>query len=351
MTATCSHNQERTDVSPDAHIVSTGTALPGDPVDNEAIARRFGADADWVEAFIGTRQRHFAVDLNTGQVTHTLTDLGAQACAQAMARAGLESRDVDFLVLGTSSPEALMPATVNLIADRLGINQVATYQLQSGCAGALQALDLACRLLDEEHLIGLVIGADVCVKHLVLDRDTSAGRPAGPARHVPFGDGAGAVVLASELVPGSIAVRRVLNRFSGLSQAPGQVVRWFGAADLVDPQQSVEQDHKAIAERVPLLARQAMKEVLGMTGWYPASMSYLLPPQLPGRVARHVTRELGLTGVTEISCVADFGNAGNALLFFQLDLLRDRILAEERAVAIAIEPSKWIKAAVTLEGL
>ncbi|MBP2323421.1 3-oxoacyl-[acyl-carrier-protein] synthase-3 [Kibdelosporangium banguiense] len=345
MTATLFSHKERTDVSPAAHIVSTGTALPGDPVDNEAIARRFGTDTDWVEAFIGTRQRHFAVDLNTGQVTHTLTDLGAQACAQAMAGAGLEPQDVDFLVLGTSSPDALMPATVNLIADRLGIDQVATYQLQSGCAGALQALDLACRLLDEEHLIGLVVGADVCVKHLVLDRDASSVRPSG---RVLSGDGAGAAVLASELVPGSIAVRRVLNRFSGLGQAPGQVVRWFGAADLADPRQPVEEDHKAIAERVPLLARQAMKEILGMTGWHPASMSYLLPPQLPGRVARLVTKELSLTDVTEISSIA---HLGNAVPFFQFDLLRDRILAEQRAVAIAIEPSKWIRAAVTLEGV
>ncbi|MCE7002111.1 3-oxoacyl-ACP synthase III family protein [Kibdelosporangium philippinense] len=328
--------------------MSTGTALPGEPVDNESIARKFGTDANWAEAFIGTRQRHFAVDLNTGQVTHTLADLGAQACAQAMARADLEPRDVDFLVLGTSSPDALMPATVNLIADRLGIDQVSTYQLQSGCAGALQALDLACRLLDEEHLIGVVVGADVCVKHLVLDQKTNSVRPAS---HVLFGDGAGAAVLASELVPGSIAVRRVLNRYSGLSRTPGQVVRWFGAADLTQPEQPVEQDHKAIAQRVPLLARQAMREVLGMAGWYQASVSYLLPPQLSGRLPQRVANALGLTDVTEISCVADVGNAGNALPFFQLDRLHDRIVAEERAIAIAIEPSKWIKTAVALEGM
>jgi 3-oxoacyl-[acyl-carrier-protein] synthase-3 len=338
-------------VSPDAHIVSTGTALPGEPIDNEAMASRFGTNADWVETFIGTRQRHFAVDLKTGHATHTLTDLGAQACTQAIARAGLQPRDVDFLVLGTSSPDTLVPATVNLIADRLGIDQVSTYQLQSGCAGALQALDIACRLLDEEHLIGLVVGADICVKHLVLDLDTSSVPPTELANHALLGDGAAAAVVASELVPGSIAVRRVLNRFNGLGRAPGQVVGWFGADDRDRCQQSVEESHTAIEERVPQLARQAMLEVLGMTGWYASSMSYLLPPQLSGRMARRITKDLGLNGVTEISCVADIGYTGNALPFFQLDLLRDRIVANERAVAIAIESSKWVKTAVTLEGV
>jgi 3-oxoacyl-[acyl-carrier-protein] synthase-3 len=245
-----------------------------------------------------------------------------------------------------------MPAAVNLIADRLGIDQVSTYQLQSGCAGAVQALDLACRLLGEEHLIGLVIGADVCVKHLVLDRDTSPIPRAELANHALLGDGAGAAVVASELVPGSIAVRRVLNRFSGLSRPPGQIVRWFGVADRdrrCEP--PVEENRPAIAEGVPLLARQAMQEVLGMTGWYPASMSYLLPPQLPGHMTRRINNELGLSGAAEISCIADIGNVGSALPFFQLDLLSDRIVAGERAVAIAIESSKWIKAAVTLEGV
>jgi 3-oxoacyl-[acyl-carrier-protein] synthase-3 len=338
-------------VSPAAHIVSTGTALPGEPVDNEAIARRFGMDAEWVETFIGTKQRHFAVDLNTGQVTHTLTDLGAQACALAMASAGVEARDVDFLVLGTSSADALTPATVNQIADRLCIDHVSSYQLQSGSTGAIQALDLACRLLDEEHLIGLVVGADVWVKRLVLDLDPTSVAPAQLADHALLGDGAGAAVVASELVPGSIAVRRVLNRFSGFSRAPGQVVRWFGAAghDRRDP--ATEEDLTAAEKRVPLLVRQAMREVLGMTGWFPRSVTHLLPPQVSGRMTRRIIKQLGLTGATEISCVADIGNTGNALPFFQLDLLRDRIRADERAVAIAVEPSMWTKAAVTLEGV
>lgn len=338
-------------MSPDAHIVSTGVALPGEPIDNETLARRVGVGADRVDAFTGTRWRHLAVDLDTGQVTHTLADLGAQACARAMAAAGVEPGDVDFVVLGTSSPDALIPATVDLIAERLGVDQVATYQLQSGCASAIQALDLACRLLDEEHLIGLVVGADVWVKHLVLDRDPGSVRPARPDNLVLFGDGAGAAVVASELVPGSVAVRRVVNRFSGLNRASGQIVRWFGPAGAGSDDQPVEEDHPAITSRVPSLARQAMKEVLGITGWYPASLSYVLPPQLSSRMARSVIDELDLAGAMEINCVADVGNCGNALPYLQFSRLRDRIQAGERAVAIAVDPGKWIKTAVTLEGV
>jgi 3-oxoacyl-[acyl-carrier-protein] synthase-3 len=335
----------------DAYIISTGVALPGDPLDNEVLARKFGASVQWIEMFVGTRQRYLAMDLDSGRVTHSLADLGAEAGAQAIARAGLRPTEIDFVVLSTSMPDTLMPATVNMIVEQLGIDRLPTYQVQSGCAGAIQGLDLTRRLLDDEHRVGLVIGADACAKHVVLDRDVTELQPTELVNYVLFGDGAGAAVVTSEKVPDSIALRSVLNRCCGLGRAPGQIVRWFGAADRYSEQQPVEEDYKAIEEHVPILALEAMYEALDSMAWNSGSVSYLLPPQLSGRMTERIVEKLGLPGVTEISCVADTGNNGNAMPFLQLDLLRKQLRTGERAVAIAIESSKWIKGAVTLEGV
>lgn len=335
---------------PDAHIVSTGIALPGDPLDNDVISRKFGANVQWIDVFVGTRRRYLSKELDSGRVTHTMADLGAEAGMQALARAGLRPRDIDFVILSTSMPDALMPATVNMIADRLGIDQIPTYQVQSGCAGAVQGLDLARRLLDDEHRTGLVIGADVCVKHVLLDRDAGDLSPTELINYVLFGDGAGAAVVTSRPAPGAIGIRAVLNKFTGLGQAPGQIVRWFGAAD-TSRQQPVEEDYKAIEQRVPALAQQTLDEILDRTGWDRSSVSYLLPPQLSGRMTERIVKSLDMDGATEISCVADTGNTGNAMPFLQLDMLRQRIRTGDRAVCIAIESSKWIKAGFTLEGL
>jgi 3-oxoacyl-[acyl-carrier-protein] synthase-3 len=333
----------------DAYITATGVALPGEPLGNDVVARKFGASTQWIEMFVGTRQRYLAMDLDTGRVTHTLADLGAEAGAQAIAWAGLEPREIDFVVLSTSMPDMLMPATVNLIVEQLGINELPTYQVQSGCAGAVQGLDLTRRLLDDEHRVGLVIGADSCTKHVVLDRDVTEFEPAELVNYVLFGDGAGAAVVTSEKIPDSIAIRSVINRCGGLGRAPGQIVRWFGAADRHSGQQPVEEDYKAIEKEVPQLALDAMYEVLDSTGWTSGSVSYLLPPQLSGRMTQRIVKKLGLDGATEISCVADTGNNGNAMPFLQLDLLRKQMRSGERAVGIAIESSKWIKGAFALE--
>jgi 3-oxoacyl-[acyl-carrier-protein] synthase-3 len=62
-----------------------------------------------------------------------------------------------------------------------------------------------------------------------------------------------------------------------------------------------------------------------------------------------ITATLEVPGAREISCVVDTGNTGNALPFFQLELVLPLMSDGDRAVAIAIESSKWIKAGFAVE--
>lgn len=334
-----------------AYLAATGTALPGDPIDNDTMAEHFGTSAAWIEAFIGTRQRHLAVELATGRVTHTLADLGAQAGAQALAKAGLQPHEVDFVVLSTATPDHLMPATVNLVADQLGIHQVPTYQLQSGCAGAVAALQVAAAIVESTRWTGLVIGADSCSKHLVLSRDFAALPATELINYVIFGDGAGAAVITADEVRPGMALRLVVNEFAGLGCPSGQVVHWFNTAGAGAGQQAVHEDYKAIERRVPPMAADVLRLLLEGTGWSRADLAYLLPPQLSGRMTASIVKALGVDAAEEVSCVADTGNNANALPFLQLDLLAGRIGAGQRAVGIAIESSKWIRTGFAVEGV
>lgn len=113
-------------------VLSVGTALPGPPIDTAALAERFGMDRlwqQWVDTFIGTRTRHLAIDLKSGERRRDLADLGELAAVQALARAGISAEEIDVVVLGTATPDTLMPTTVNVIADRLRIDGVPTFQL------------------------------------------------------------------------------------------------------------------------------------------------------------------------------------------------------------------------------
>ncbi|HEY6423368.1 MAG TPA: 3-oxoacyl-ACP synthase III family protein [Pseudonocardiaceae bacterium] len=332
------------------YLAATGTALPNDPIGNDTMAEHFGTSAAWIEAFIGTRQRYLAVELATGRVTHTLADLGAQAGGQALARAGLEPHDVDFVVLSTATPDHLMPATVNLVAEALGIHEVPTYQLQSGCAGAVAALQVAAAIVESTGRTGLVIGADSCSKHLVA-RDFAALSAPELVNYVIFGDGAGAVVITPDEVRPCMVLRLVVNDFVGLGCPPGQVVNWFNVAGAGTGEQAVHEDYKAIERRVPPMAKDVLRLLLEGTGWSMADLAYLLPPQLSGRMTASIVKALGVDAAEEVSCVADTGNNANALPFVQLDLLAQRIRPGQRALGIAIESSKWIRTGFAVEGV
>lgn len=341
----------------EVELRSVGTALPGPAIDNAALARRFGVGEvweQWVAAFLGTRTRHLAVDLHTGEVEASLADLGTLAGQRALAAAGVAPGEVDLLVLGTSSPDQLMPATVNVIADQLGIDEIPSFQLQSGCSGALQALDLARQLLlGGRHRTALVLGGDVSTKQWDLTADPRTVPQAQLVNAAMFGDGVGAVVLTARDEPSAgteaVLLREVRVRLGGLGRPSGHVVEWFGIADRHRLHAGVAEDYKAIERLVPGLAEQVLDELLGDVGWKRSEVDYLLPPQLSGRMTAQIVERLALDDAAEVTVVADVGNTGNALPFFQLERLLPRLAAGDRAVALAIESSKWIRSAFALE--
>ncbi|WP_327371076.1 3-oxoacyl-ACP synthase III family protein [Streptomyces sp. NBC_01217] len=338
--------------TPTTHLASIGTALPGDPVDNATLSKVLGINEEWIEVFIGTRTRYFARDLGTGVVRWSLADLCAQAAEKALAAPGVDPSEIEFIVLGTATPDTLMPATVNHVADQLGLDQVPTFQLQSGCAGAVQALGVARTMIASgQYRGGLVIGGDVCSKHLDLQRDVSGAAPGDLVNYVLFGDGAGAAVVTDEPRGQRVALRHVLNRFTGLGRKPGQVIEWFGLADRYDDRQALTEDYKAIEESVPVMAVEILWEMLGELEWEADQLDYLLPPQLSGRMTRRITEELDVPTAKDISCVADTGNNGNALPFLQIEKLLESMSDGQKALAVAVESSKWIKAGFALEKL
>ncbi|MEW2286666.1 3-oxoacyl-ACP synthase III family protein [Streptomyces sp. NPDC047841] len=335
------------------HVASAGTALPGAPVDNAALTRRFGMSdqwEEWIGVFIATETRHLTVDLDTGERRNTLADLCELAARRALDGAATAAADIDLVVMGTATPDRLLPTTASVVADRLGIDGVPVFQLQSGCTGAFQALDLAHRLLTTgAYRRALVIGGELNEKYFDLGQDFSKLRPEQLINYVLFGDGAGAMVLSTE--PGGALARVCLtsSRLTGHGREPGQILEWFGPADRMSDRLPAAEDYKAIEETVPRMSREILDQVLADVGWTREDVDYVLPPQLSGRMTRRVVDELDLLGAKEVSCVTQIGNTGNATPFFQVERALQLMAPGDRAVGISVESSKWIRAGFAIE--
>jgi 3-oxoacyl-[acyl-carrier-protein] synthase III len=166
---------------PKISITGLGAYVPQRVLTNDELSTLVDTSDEWIMERTGIRERRIAAP------EEALTDLALPAARQALAQAGLEARDIDFLVCATVTPDMMFPTSSALLADILGAPKAAAYDLLAGCTGFMYALAQAYGMIAAglAHR-ALVVGGDVLSRILDWsDRGTL----------VLFGDGAGAVVL------------------------------------------------------------------------------------------------------------------------------------------------------------
>ena len=174
-----------------ARIAGTGSALPERVVTNAELAARVETSDEWIAERTGIRQRHIAAE---GQTTGDLAFAAAQAALQA---AGVDAKEIDLIVIGTTTPDLVFPSTACLLQHRLGANGCAAFDVNAACSGFIYALTVANQFIrNGTAKTALVVGAETLSRFLDWsDRSTC----------VLFGDGAGAVVLKAADEPGILS--------------------------------------------------------------------------------------------------------------------------------------------------
>src|SRR5208282_388609 len=159
-------------------VVALGSFAPELRVRNEDLAA-LGYDADWILKRTGiTERRHAAPDVSTG-------DMATEAARRCLADGDIRPEQIDLVLLGTFTPDMLVPATANMVQDRLGLCAPA-FDIQAACASFAFALITGMQYVASGcSQRALVIGAD-CNSRMV--------NPADKQTYPLFGDAAGAVV-------------------------------------------------------------------------------------------------------------------------------------------------------------
>lgn len=168
-------------------VCGVGAYRPARIVTNAEIAPRLGVTAEWIEKRSGIRSRRYAGP------TETVAAMGAAAAGKALAMARLEARQIDCVLVATTSHLTQMPALAVEIAHELGICQPAAFDLVAACAGFCYGLGIGSAMVSAgaaNHV--LVIGTE---------RATDILDPADPATAFLFADGAGAVVIGPSASP------------------------------------------------------------------------------------------------------------------------------------------------------
>ena len=162
-------------------IVGSGFHVPEKILTNADLEKMVDTSDEWITTRTGIKERRIA------SKEQASSDLGIKAGRRALDDAGLEAKDIDLIIVATSTPDTIFPSTACWIQSGLGAGHVPAFDLSAGCTGFLYGMIVAESFIRAGSVKRiLLIGAELLTKFTNWkDRNTC----------VLFGDAAAAFVL------------------------------------------------------------------------------------------------------------------------------------------------------------
>ena len=161
-------------------IIGSGSATANQILTNDDLSEIVETSDEWIQSRTGMRERHIC------SADDSLANLATQAGMRALEMAGLAAKDLDLIILATSTPDDLFGTAVK-VQSQLGATRAMAFDLTAACSGFVVGLVTASQFIRTGvYRNVLLIGGDILSRWVDWsDRATC----------VLFGDGAGAVVL------------------------------------------------------------------------------------------------------------------------------------------------------------
>jgi 3-oxoacyl-[acyl-carrier-protein] synthase-3 len=269
-----------------------GIAVPDRIVTNEELSRTLDTTDAWITERTGIRERRIGGSSMT---------LGTLAGQRAMDDAGVKAEDIDFLVLATTTPDRICPATAPMIANELGLNCPA-MDVNAACSGFMYAVRTAYGLLETGNKRILVIGAE----HLSRWVDWTDRNMA-----VLLADGAGATVL--EFDPDGT------DLLSFSLGADGS------AADLLTCEHGgyFQMNGPEVFRRAVRVVVDSAEKAMASAGITSADLGIVIPHQANIRIIQAATQRLGIEMDRAVVVLDRYGNTSSASIPLAFDDARN----------------------------
>jgi 3-oxoacyl-[acyl-carrier-protein] synthase-3 len=283
-----------------------GSYLPAKVLTNADLAAMMDTSDEWIVQRTGISERHIAAE---GELT---SDLAKVAAERALADAGYEAKDIDLIVVGTSTPDLTFPATAVAVQEKLGIHHGAAFDLQAVCTGFVYALTTADALLRAgQGTRALVIGAETFSRILDWsDRGTC----------VLFGDGAGAVVLEPAEGSGGTDDRGVLTSHLRSDGRHKHKLYVDGGPSTTGTVGHLRMEGKEVFKHAVGMITDVINDAFAATGTGPDDIDWFVPHQANQRIIDSSAKKLGIAERKVVSTVRQHGNTSAASIPLALDV-------------------------------
>lgn len=274
-------------------IYAFGAARGENSVPNEDLIGPIDSSDEWIRQRTGIVTRVRA-DKDTDAI-----DLAATAAAEAIAKSGVSAQDIDLVIVATISNPKQTPSASAIVADRIGANPAAAYDMNAACAGYAYAIAQADALIraGAAHY-AVVVGAEK-LSDIVDPTD----------RSISFllGDGAGAAVIGPSETPGIAPV--VWGSDGSKADAVGMnsTLTQFRDGEVAWP--TLRQEGPTVFRWAVWEMAKVAREALDKAGVTAADIAAFIPHQANMRIIDEFAKQLGLPETTVIA--RDIETTGN----------------------------------------
>ncbi len=287
-----------------SRIIGTGGYLPEKVLTNRELESMIDTTEQWIMSRTGISERRIAAD------DEFTVDLAEHAARQAIDAAAINPREIDLIVLATTTADQVFPSTACLLQHRLGLEGCPAFDVQAVCAGFIFALGVADNFVRSgASRCALVVGAETFSRIIDWsDRRTC----------VLFGDGAGAVVLTADSQPGVLSTHLHSDgKYKDLLCVPVGISRNFSkvqAGAAYTTMQGGEVFRWAVTAMSDLI-----DEALTANRLHKEQLDWLIPHQANIRIIEAVGKRAGIPKHKVVVTVQQHGNTSAASVPLALD--------------------------------
>jgi 3-oxoacyl-[acyl-carrier-protein] synthase-3 len=279
-----------------AAITAVEGYVPEHIMTNDDLAKIVDTSDEWITSRTGIKQRHIMKDGAT-------SDIAVPAIQKLLEKKGIDPLDIDLVICGTVTPDYPVPATANVICDKVGMKNAWGYDVIAACSGFLYALATGSQFIETgKHKKVLVVGVDKMTSILNYEDRTPC---------VIFGDGGGVVLLEPNTEGLGVIDSVLKSDGSGrqyLIQHAGGSVNPPSIETVTNNMHSVQQEGKQVFKFAVTKMADVSAEIMERNNLSSDDGDWLVPHQANLRIIDATANRMGIEKEKVMVNIQKYGN-------------------------------------------
>lgn len=288
------------------HAVITGVGgyVPDYILNNQELSTMMDTSDEWITTRVGIKERRILKEPNEG-----ISYMAVKAAEELFAKTGVEPREIDLIIVATTTPDYIFPSAASVIADKLGIKNALGFDLQAACSGFLVALNNAASFIESgRYKKILVFGAEKMSSITNYNDRTTA-----PL----FGDGAGVVLV--EPTTENLGVMDALLYTDGsgrkhLMMKAGGSANPTSLETVENHEHSIYQEGQAVFKHAVINMAESSADIMEKNHLTAEDVNWLIPHQANLRIIDAVVNRTGVDYSRVIINIEKYGNTSAATI-------------------------------------